>query len=52
MRTTKELKVILDDKVAPGPGTYRPPSDFGHYDDPPIHNPSLMVRTAHSKFRR
>ena len=37
--------------LAPGPGNYRPPSDFGHYDEAPQFNPSLMVRsTARSKF--
>lgn len=38
--------------VAPGPGVYRLPSDFGHYDEPPISGrSSLMGRTtARSKF--
>ena len=36
--------------IAPGPGTYRSPSDFGHYDGPPLNNPKFMGKTAQSKF--
>ena len=24
---------IISNNIAPGPGTYRRPSDFGHYDE-------------------
>lgn len=52
MRIISEFYVQFLLCVAPGPGVYRLPSDFGHYDELPISGrSSLMGRTtARSKF--
>jgi len=39
----EDLKVIFNIILAPGPGTYRLPSDFGHYDNIEV------MRTSFSK---
>ena len=47
-KRTKSKNILID--LAPGPGNYRLPSDFGQYDEIQMNN-SMMVRsTARSRF--
>jgi hypothetical protein len=45
----EDPKVIIEINLAPGPGTYRLQSDFGHYDEilrPTMSKGSDMIKTG------